>query len=92
MRSHNSQPLRELRIELLEKCTLACVHCSAESSPATSRSLSPELVVRLLREGEPLGLKSVVFTLFRLTVRIVSPSSHISLQNCSVPALRTCTS
>ncbi len=58
----SDRPLRELRIELLQKCTLACVHCSAESSPAASRSLNHELVVRILREGKALGLQSVVYT------------------------------
>jgi MoaA/NifB/PqqE/SkfB family radical SAM enzyme len=56
------RPLHELRIELLQKCTLACVHCSAESSPAATRALSHELVVRVLREAKALGLRSVVFT------------------------------
>lgn len=55
-------PLRELRLELLQKCTLACVHCSAESSPSATRALDSELVLRLLREGITLGLESVVFT------------------------------
>jgi MoaA/NifB/PqqE/SkfB family radical SAM enzyme len=55
-------PLRELRLELLQKCTLACVHCSAESSPSANRSLAKDLVIRLLNEGVALGLKSVVFT------------------------------
>lgn len=54
--------LRELRLELLQKCTLACAHCSAESSPSATRALDSELVLRLLNEGVPLGLKSVVFT------------------------------
>ena len=56
------RPLHELRIELLQKCTLACVHCSAESSPAATRGLNHELVTRILREGKALGLQSVVFT------------------------------
>jgi MoaA/NifB/PqqE/SkfB family radical SAM enzyme len=58
----NKTRLRELRIEILQKCTLACIHCSAESSPAASRSLTPELVLRLLREGKVLGLESAIFT------------------------------
>ena len=62
MASTFDQPLLELRIELLQKCTLACVHCSAESSPSATRALSHELVTRILREGKALGLKSVVFT------------------------------
>lgn len=62
MSSTHRQPLRELRIELLQKCTLACIHCSAESSPSATRSLSPELVLRLLQEGADIGLQSVVFT------------------------------
>jgi MoaA/NifB/PqqE/SkfB family radical SAM enzyme len=62
MRTPSVRPLRELRIELLLKCTLACVHCSAGSSPAASRSLSPELVLRLLHEGKELGVETVIFT------------------------------
>jgi len=62
VRSGHDMPLRELRLEILQKCTLACVHCSAESSPAANRSLSPEVVVRVLREARLLGLESVIFT------------------------------
>ncbi len=62
MPSVHDHPLRELRIELLQKCTLACSHCSADSSPRASRALEREFVLRLIREGKELGLESVVFT------------------------------
>jgi MoaA/NifB/PqqE/SkfB family radical SAM enzyme len=62
MCSDDDTYLRELRIELLQKCTLACIHCSAESSPSASRSLKPDLVIRLLREAQELGLERVIFT------------------------------
>src|SRR5262245_25060049 len=62
MPSVHDQPLRELRIELLQKCTLACSHCSADSSPRATRSLDRAFVLRLMREGSELGLQNVVFT------------------------------
>jgi MoaA/NifB/PqqE/SkfB family radical SAM enzyme len=78
--------LDELRIELLQKCTLACVHCSAESSPAATRSLDYELVIRILREAKVLGLKSVVFTggepLIELNlVRYVSEAHKLNVRS-----------
>lgn len=54
--------LTELRLELLQKCTLACVHCSAESSPRATRSLETDTVKRIICEARELGVKSLIFT------------------------------
>jgi radical SAM protein with 4Fe4S-binding SPASM domain len=62
MVSSMQKGLRELKIELTQRCPLACVHCSTSSHRRQSSSLPHETVVRLLREAAELGVKKVVFT------------------------------
>jgi radical SAM protein with 4Fe4S-binding SPASM domain len=54
--------LLELKIELTQRCPLACVHCSTNSHRRQFSSLPHETVVRLLREASDLGAEKVVFT------------------------------
>jgi radical SAM protein with 4Fe4S-binding SPASM domain len=54
--------LHELKIELTQRCPLACLHCSTSSHRRQSSSLPPERVVRLLEEAAELGVEKVVFT------------------------------
>lgn len=54
--------LRELKIELTQRCPLACAHCSTDSHRRRISGLSEDLVLRLLREGSELGVQKVAFS------------------------------
>lgn len=54
--------LSELKIELTQRCPLACVHCSANSSRKQTSALPKAVVLRLLREAAELHVEKVVFT------------------------------
>src|SRR5260370_11248136 len=54
--------LTELKIELTQRCPLACVHCSTSSHRKQSSCLPVETVVRVLNEASELGVRKVVFT------------------------------
>ena len=54
--------LTEIKIELTQRCPLACVHCSTSSHRKQSSCLPVETVVRVLNEASELGARKVVFT------------------------------
>ena len=54
--------LRELKLELIQQCTLACVHCSTDSHRRRSGGLPEDTVFRLLREASSLGAEKVAFS------------------------------
>lgn len=54
--------LSELKIELTQECSLACIHCSTRSNRFTKSALPAEVVVRLLREAHSMGAKKVALT------------------------------
>src|SRR5579859_1794017 len=56
------ETLKELKIELTQRCPLACVHCSTSSHRRQSSSLPHGTVIRLLQEAAELGVEKVVFT------------------------------
>jgi radical SAM protein with 4Fe4S-binding SPASM domain len=51
--------LRELKLELIQQCTLACVHCSTDSHRRRTSALSKETVFRLLHEAASLAVEKV---------------------------------
>lgn len=54
--------LHEVKIELTQQCSLACIHCSTESNRKRVSILPPETVLRLLGEAAQLGAQTVVFS------------------------------
>jgi radical SAM protein with 4Fe4S-binding SPASM domain len=54
--------LTEVKIELTQRCPLACVHCSTSSHRKQSSCLPVETVIRVLNEASELGARKVVFT------------------------------
>jgi radical SAM protein with 4Fe4S-binding SPASM domain len=63
MRPH--QPpfrLREVKLEVTDRCTLACIHCSSEASPSCSREMPFGKAAHLLDEMLALGVSEIVFS------------------------------
>ena len=58
----NIQRLRELKLEILSRCSLQCVHCSSDASPERTGFLEPSLVRPLVRSFRRLGGESVAIS------------------------------
>ena len=54
--------LKEVKIEVTERCERMCIHCSSNAINKNYVSMSPSVVKRIIREAKELGAKSVVFT------------------------------
>lgn len=54
--------LRELKIEVTQKCILNCLHCSSEANYSKSRELSKDKVLRTITEAQGLGAREVTFS------------------------------
>jgi radical SAM protein with 4Fe4S-binding SPASM domain len=85
--------LRELKLELVQQCTLACVHCSTDSHRRKTSGLPEETVFRLLREAAALGVEKIAFSggeplLVPYLARAIETTSqlgiHSSLYTCGV--------
>jgi PqqA peptide cyclase len=79
------EKLKELKIELTQRCPLACVHCSTSSHRRQSSSLPHEAVIRLLREAAQLSVERVVFTggeplVYPHLREVISAATHAGIQ------------
>ncbi len=54
--------MREIKIEITDKCHRNCVHCSSDALETGKRFLDKEFIKQLLDEGKQLGCSSVAFT------------------------------
>lgn len=77
--------LTEIKIELTQRCPLACVHCSTSSHRKQSSCLPVETVVRILNEASELGAKKVVFTggeplVYEHLAEVVRTASRLGIQ------------
>lgn len=63
MMHKNQVALKEISIEISNRCLLRCIHCSSGSSPnAYPDELKPEEIVRLIREAAELGATEISFS------------------------------
>jgi len=63
MRPH--QPpfrLKEIKLEVTHRCTLACIHCSSEATPSCSREMPFSKAAHLLDEMLAFGVTDVSFS------------------------------
>ena len=63
MRSH--QPpftLKEVKLEITHRCTLACIHCSSEATPSCSREMPFDKALHLVDEIVALGVGEMAFS------------------------------
>jgi radical SAM protein with 4Fe4S-binding SPASM domain len=54
--------LKELKIEVTQKCPLDCIHCSSEANITKSMQLNKDTVIKLLNEARDLGVEDIVFS------------------------------
>ena len=57
-----SYQLRELKIEVTQKCPLACIHCSSDALPSSSVELDRDKCLEVLREAADMGVQEVTFS------------------------------
>lgn len=77
--------LTEVKIELTQRCPLACVHCSTSSHRKQSSCLPVQTVVRVLNEASELGARKVVFTggeplVYEHLGEVIRAASRLGLQ------------
>lgn len=58
----NERLLRELYIEVSNKCYLTCKHCSSEASAANDEFIDIHTLCRIVKEGKELGTKSLTIS------------------------------
>jgi len=54
--------LREIKIEVTQKCPLRCVHCSSLGSPESLIEMSPEICFRIIDEAGDMEVKEMAFS------------------------------
>jgi MoaA/NifB/PqqE/SkfB family radical SAM enzyme len=54
--------LKELKIEVTQKCPLNCLHCSSEANISKSRELSFKQVASIIDEAKELGAREITFS------------------------------
>lgn len=54
--------MKEIKIEVTDRCHRNCVHCSSDALENGKKVLDKEFIYRLLEEGKQLGCTSVAFT------------------------------
>lgn len=59
---NNKYELREIKIEVTNQCSLACIHCSSDATPASSFEMDPKDCLRILEEAIKTSVDHVAFT------------------------------
>ncbi len=54
--------LREFKIEVTHRCSLNCIHCSSDATPACDREMTEEDCLRIIREAAEMGATEVAFS------------------------------
>ncbi|HHV99134.1 MAG TPA: radical SAM protein [Clostridiaceae bacterium] len=54
--------MKELKIEVTQKCPLNCIHCSSEANISKERQIDELTVVHLLSDSSKLGVTNIVFS------------------------------
>lgn len=57
-----SYNLKEIKIEVTQKCPLNCLHCSSEANSTKTQELTENLVIQIIKEGKKLGITEVVLS------------------------------
>lgn len=83
--AHAHRTLKELKIELTQRCPLACLHCSTSSHRRQSSHLPSYTVIRLLREAADMGVEKVVFTggeplVYVSLADVIEAAAHVGIQ------------
>lgn len=54
--------LKELKIEVTQKCPLNCLHCSSEANISKNQELTKDIVLRIISEAKQMGVKEITFS------------------------------
>jgi MoaA/NifB/PqqE/SkfB family radical SAM enzyme len=60
--NNRTRELKELDLQVTNRCPLTCKHCCCSSGPSGEEPLSTAFIVRLLEEAASLGVKEVHLT------------------------------
>jgi len=54
--------LAELKIEVTDRCSLACVHCSSDSNPEARREINVSKCCEIVAEAAALGASDIIYS------------------------------
>jgi radical SAM protein with 4Fe4S-binding SPASM domain len=54
--------LREIKLEVTYRCSLACVHCSSDASPSATAEMGREECLNILTQARDMGIQKVAFS------------------------------
>lgn len=54
--------LKEIKLEVTDKCPLICLHCSSDASPTSTLEVSNEKCFEIISEAIDMGVEAIVFS------------------------------
>ncbi len=54
--------LKEVKIEVTQKCPLNCIHCSSEANKIKKRKLNEEIVKNIINDAKEMNAEEIVFS------------------------------
>jgi radical SAM protein with 4Fe4S-binding SPASM domain len=54
--------LEEIKLEVTNRCPLACIHCSSDATPLSSMEMQHDDCLRILEEALDMGVKNITFS------------------------------
>lgn len=54
--------LKEIKIELTDRCNLRCVHCSSNAGPSVSNEITQDMCLRIIDAASALGATVIAFS------------------------------
>ena len=54
--------LREIKIEVTYRCSLACIHCSSDAAPSSDSEMTPKDCLRIIGEAAQMGVSRIAFS------------------------------
>jgi radical SAM protein with 4Fe4S-binding SPASM domain len=86
--------LKEMKIELTYNCSLSCIHCSSNSHPGNTLSISMEKCIEIINDALSIGIREITFSggeplLWEGIISIVKLSKNLGL-TCNIYTSGNC--
>jgi MoaA/NifB/PqqE/SkfB family radical SAM enzyme len=78
--------LKEIKVEVTQRCQLRCLHCSSQGTLERPVEVSHEAVMRILREAAEMGVEEVALSGGE---PLLWPTLGEAVQGCSARGIKT---
>lgn len=72
--------LKELKVEVTQKCPLNCLHCSSEANISKTQELTESQVISIIHDAKKLGINEIIFSGGE---PLLWPSLFIAISHCN---------